>query len=254
MPSPAVTEQPDATYFDLMAAHSAEHWWYQARWQLVGQLLKGRVPQGGVAIDVGCGTGEVVQLLAAEGARVVAGTDLSGHALAHAQPRVAGHGSLIAADAECLPFPTGRADVLVSLEVIEHVDSDLAALREYRRVLRKGAILLVTVPSYESLWAPHDDRAGHRRRYGLGQLARTVGRAGFEVHRTSYYFSFLVPPAYVVRRTPLRRLAGDADEELSSSPILGRVMAGAARAERAWLGRGHRLPFGLSILALASAV
>ena len=143
--------------------------------------------------------------------------------------------------------------MVVSLEVIEHVDSDLAALHEYRRVLRPGGTLLVTVPAYESLWSSHDDWAGHRRRYGAGQLARTVARAGFEVERTSYYFSFLVPPAYAVRRTPLRRLVGDADEETSGSPLVSRLMTAAARAERAVMRRAGRLPFGLSVLALATA-
>jgi SAM-dependent methyltransferase len=159
----------------------------------------------------------------------------------------------VVARAEQLPFPSGRADVVVSLEVIEHVDSDLAALHEYRRVLRPSGTLLVTVPAYESLWSSHDDWAGHRRRYGAGQLARTVARAGFEVDRTSYYFSFLVPPAYAVRRTPLRRLMGDTDEETSGSPRVSRVMMAAARAERVLLRRTGRLPFGLSVLALATA-
>jgi SAM-dependent methyltransferase len=253
----AADDQPDAGYFEVMADNAEAHWWYRARRELVAEVLGARVEMGDVALDVGCGTGEVMSLLRRAGATTVVGTDLSPHALVHAAARDRDggdrRGPLLAARAEQLPFPTARVDVVVSLEVIEHVDSDLAALGEYRRVLRPGGTLLVTVPAYESLWSSHDDWAGHRRRYGAGQLARTVARAGFDVERTSYYFSFLVPPAYAVRRTPLRRLVGDADEETSGSPLVSRLMTAAARAERAVMRRTGRLPFGLSVLALATA-
>jgi ubiquinone/menaquinone biosynthesis C-methylase UbiE len=248
----AAGELPDEGYFDVMADNAPTHWWYEARRALIGELLAHRVPVGSVAVDVGCGTGEVMAVLAEAGARTVVGTDLSPRALGYASSG-RGRGSLVASRAERLPFPAACVDVLVSLEVIEHLDSDLAALVEYRRVLRPGGTLLVTVPAYESLWSDHDEWAGHRRRYGAGQLRRTVERAGFDVDRTSYYFSFLVPPAFAVRRTPLRRLISSTDEAASSSPLVSRVMAGAARAERSILRRVDRLPFGLSILALATA-
>jgi SAM-dependent methyltransferase len=249
----AAGEQPDTAYFEVMAAESDRHWWYRARWELVRELLADRVPPGATAVDVGCGTGEVLHLLREAGARRVVGSDLSTEALHHAAAR--GHRErLLVSRAERLPLPDGCADVLVSLEVIEHLDSDLAALREYRRVLRPGATLLVTVPAYESLWGEHDDWAGHRRRYGAGQLARSVRRCGFRVVRTSYYFSFLVPPAFLVRRTPLGRFVASTDEAASSSPLADRVLSGAARAERALLRHVGRLPFGLSILSIAQAV
>ena len=248
----AAGDQPDQAYFDVMAENSDRHWWYRARWRLVEELLAGQVPPGATAIDVGCGTGDVIALLADAGAHRVVGSDLSTDALGHAADR-AHRGALVVSRAERLPFPAACADVVVSLEVIEHLDSDIAALREYRRVLRPGGTLLVTVPAYESLWGEHDDWAGHRRRYGAGQLARTIGRCGFEVTRTSYYFSFLVAPAFLVRRTPLRRLVSSTDEDASSSVLADRVLSSAARVERSVLRRVGRLPFGLSILALARA-
>jgi ubiquinone/menaquinone biosynthesis C-methylase UbiE len=248
----AAPDLPQEAYFDVMAENAGEHWWYRARRELLRDLLDGKVRRGGVAIDVGCGTGEVMALLHDAGAGVVAGTDLSPHALGHAAGRVE-HGSLLASRAEQLPLADSCADVVVSLEVIEHLDSDLVALAEYRRVLRPGGTLLVTVPAYESLWSEHDEWAGHRRRYSAGQLTRAVGRAGFEVERTTYYFSFLVPPAFLVRRTPLRRLVNTTDEAASSSPLVTKVMAGAAKAERALLRRFDHLPFGLSIAAVAVA-
>jgi ubiquinone/menaquinone biosynthesis C-methylase UbiE len=246
-------ELPDEGYFDVMAANAGSHWWYEARRVLVADLLADRLPPGATAVDVGCGTGEVMAVLVASGASRVVGTDLSPRALAHAASREQPAGSLVAARAEQLPLPAGSADVLVSLEVIEHLDVDLTALQEYRRVLRAGGTLLVTVPAYESLWSEHDEWAGHRRRYGSGQLRRVVERAGFDVERVSYYFSFLVPFAFALRRTPLRRLVSSTDEAASSSPLVSRVMTSLCGAERAMMRRIDRLPCGLSILALATA-
>ena len=180
-----------------------------------------------------------------------AGTDLSEDALAYARHHP--QGSVLAAAAEQLPFADGCADLLVSSDVLEHLDDDRVALREYRRVLRPGGLLLVTVPSYQSLWSDHDERAGHRRRYRLSELTTTVGSARFRVERASYFFSYLVPPALAVRRTPLGRLTADTDEEASAGRIASAVLSRLGAVERALLRR-RSIPFGLSQVVLASAV
>jgi SAM-dependent methyltransferase len=241
---------PGADYFDVMADHVDDHWWYAARRQLLAEVLVGRVPAGSVAVDVGCGAGGSLAVLSQLGAGVVVGTDLVPEALANAAPRL-GSASLAASRAEQLPLRSDGADVLVSLDVIEHLDDDVAALAEYRRVLRRGGALVVSVPAYPSLWSSHDEWAGHRRRYQQKTLVAALDRAGFEVERATHVFSFLVPPALVLRRTPLRRFVSGNDDDASASPLVSKVLGGAARAERAVLRRTGRLPVGLSLLAVA---
>lgn len=241
---------PGADYFDVMADQVDDHWWYAARRELLAEALAGRVPAGSVAVDVGCGAGGSLGVLRQLGAGAVVGTDLEPKALAHASPRL-GSASLTASRAERLPLRDEVADVLISLDVIEHLDDDVAALREYRRVLRLGATLAVSVPAYPSLWSSHDEWAGHRRRYRQATLVAALEGAGFEVERATHVFSFLVPPALLLRRTPLRRLVSGSDDEASASPLVSKVLGGAARAERAVLRRTGRIPVGLSLLALA---
>ena len=77
--------QPQAEYFEVMAHSASTHWWYEARRALFAQLLSGRIPPGATALDIGCGTGETLALLRSLGAKRVAGTDLSAHALGHAK-------------------------------------------------------------------------------------------------------------------------------------------------------------------------
>ena len=134
------------------------------------------------------------------------------------------------------------------MDVVEHLDDDLVGLREYRRVLAPRGLLLLTVPAYQWLWGEHDVWAAHRRRYRVGGLCPSSEAAGFEVLHTTYYNSFLVPPAAVLRRTPLRRLVKETDEEVgNTSPFVSKVMTRLSNAERRLALRGW-VPFGLSIL------
>jgi len=235
--------QPDAAYFDTMARHARTHWWYQGRRALVKEtLLRHGIPDGR-ALDVGCGTGDNMQMLADATGLAVLGTDLSVHALHHAT-----RGRAVIALAEELPVPEETCGLVASMDVVEHLDDDVAGLREYHRVLMPRGVLLLTVPSYQWLWGEHDVRAAHRRRYRVGSLRAAVERAGFEVLHTSYYNSFLVPAAAMLRRTPLRRLVHETDEEVgNTSPLVSKIMTGLSRAERPLALRG-RVPFGLSIL------
>ena len=243
--------QPDDAYFERMAVHARTHWWYAARRRLVADALARALDPGAVVVDVGCGTGDnLATLEEAVGGRTATGVELSARAIRHVPPGPGG-GRAVVALAESLPYATEAADLLTSMDVIEHLDDDARALAEYRRVLRPGGVLLLTVPAYQWLWSPHDEMAAHRRRYARHQLEAVVADAGFEIQRCTHYNSFLVPPAVLLRRTPLRRLSGDVDEEVGeSSPTIGRIMTALAAAERRVLRR-RRVPFGLSILLLA---
>ena len=98
---------------------------------------------------------------------------------------------------------------MTTLDVIEHVDDDVAALRELRRVLCPGGRLLVAVPAFMFLWGKQDEVSHHRRRYTAGSLRAALAGAGFAVDRTSYFNTLLFPPVAAVRlgRRLLRRPA-----------------------------------------------
>ncbi len=242
----------DDRYFDVMAEQAKSHWWYRARRALVAQLLEGELAPGATVVDVGCGTGDNLAALDAAGkGGAVVGVELSPYAVRHAPLSPTGRVRVGVSRAERLPFASGCADLVTSMDVIEHLD-DAAALAEYRRILRPGGLVLLTVPAYQWLWSDHDDWAAHLRRYTRASLVAAVDRAGFEALHTAYFNSFLVPPAAVLRRTPARRLVkGQQDEVGAASPLVDRVMTGLSAVERR-LARRHRgVPFGLSIVSLA---
>jgi SAM-dependent methyltransferase len=240
----------DERYFDVMAEQAQVHWWYRARRELVAQLLAGELAPGSRVVDVGCGTGDNLAALEAASEGPVVGLELSPYAVRHAPRSAAGRVRVGVARAERLPLATGCADLVASMDVIEHLDDD-AALAEYHRVLRPGGLVLLTVPAYRWLWSAHDDWAAHLRRYTRPQLTAAVERAGFRLRRATYFNSFLVPPAAVLRRTPARRLVkGHQDEVGAASPVVDRVMTGLAAVERRW-ARRRAVPFGLSVACVA---
>ena len=244
--------QLDDEYFDVMATQAQVHWWYRARRALVADLLAGRLAPGARVIDVGCGTGDNLPALEAAAGRTVVGVELSPYAIRRAPRSADGAVRVGVSRAEQLPFSAGCADLVTSMDVIEHLDDD-AALAEYHRVLRPGGLVLLTVPAYRWLWSAHDDWAAHLRRYTRPMLLDAVERAGFRPLRTTYFNSFLVPPAAVMRRTPVRHLLTVQQDEVgAASPLVDRVMTALAAGERRWARTGRSLPFGLSIATVAA--
>jgi SAM-dependent methyltransferase len=245
---PDLERQPDAAYFDTMARHARTHWWYDGRRALVHRTLDRFAVPKGFVLDVGCGTGDNLEMLTEAAGAAALGTDLSAYALRHAVRGPSGGVRTVVALAEDLPVATGVCGLVASMDVVEHLDDDLIGLLEYRRVLVSRGLLLLTVPAYQWLWGEHDERAAHRRRYRARSLVSVVEAAGFEVLHTTYYNSFLVPAAAALRRTPLRRVVKETDEEVgNTSPLVSKVMTKLSNAERRLALRGS-VPFGLSIL------
>ena len=203
---------------------------------------RARWPPGATVIDVGCGTGDNLGALDV-GGRADGGRGRAvGVRRAPRPPRraAAGCGPAWPGPSTCRSRPA-CADLVTSMDVIEHLDDD-AALAEYRRVVRPGGRVLLTVPAYQWLWSDHDTWAAHRRRYSRRTLVAAVAPLGPRPRRVTYFNSFLVPPAAVLRRTPARRLVkGEQDEVGASSPAVDRVMTGLAGLERRWAAPARAL-------------
>lgn len=153
----------DAAEIQRLAEYEEWYWWHRARQTIVTTLLRRHLPEGVPSrrvLDVGCGAGATSLVLREFG--TVLGVDFGVEAATAARGRGLQSACM---DAGHLGVRDESFDIVVALDVLEHLDDDVAAARELRRVLKPGGLLLVTVPAYRWLWSDHDVALGHRRRY-----------------------------------------------------------------------------------------
>jgi SAM-dependent methyltransferase len=234
-----------------LQTHQAEdrHWWYRGRRTVIdGAIAALDLPSGARILDAGCGSGRNMVELARFG--TVTGVELSDTSVALARERQSGE--VIAGSVLEMPFPDHSFELAVSLDVIEHLEDDLAALRELRRTVAPGGALLVTVPAYQWLWSGHDEINHHHRRYTRRSLRRVAEQAGWSQVRTTHFNSLLLPMAVVLRvleRFSRRPTESSLDLWVPPGP-LNRLLELPLKLEAAMIARGGRIPAGLSLLAV----
>ena len=247
--NPLPREMMEHTYPILYEVEQS-HWWHVGRRRIIAGFVeticrnvKDRRPR---ILDVGCGTGANLLMLSKYGD--AEGVDISEDALAFCRER--GLQKVTHGAAEELPYDDGTFDLVTALDVVEHIDDDLAGLREMRRVLRPGGHVLLFVPTFMFLWGLQDDVSNHRRRYRLSELRKVLERAGFEVERSTYANIMFFTPILVIRQ--LMRLTGlKAETENNINvPALNGVFGWLLGSESTIL-RYTNLPFGVSGLCVA---
>jgi SAM-dependent methyltransferase len=258
---PLPREMQQHTYAILRRVEES-HWWFVGRRRIISSFLESvcgdlkaeRAHGGGLnsalsILDVGCGTGANLEMLAKFGE--AQGVDLSSEALSFCQAR--GLTNVKQGEAEALPYEANSFDLVTGLDVVEHLDDDLAGLKEMRRVLCLDGRVLLFVPAFMFLWGVQDDVSNHRRRYTLKGLKRVLREAGFEVERATYvnlsFFAPILLGRLVMRATGLRP---ESENNLTIgflNGVLGRLL-GAERVPLRYLN----FPFGVSIICVARRV
>lgn len=235
-----------------LQTHQAEdrHWWYQGRRRVLERTISRLgLPAGARILDAGCGSGRNMVELARHGA-VVTGVELSGLSASLARER--NTGEVIEGSVLDMPFGDGSFDLSVSLDVVEHLADDMAALRELRRVTAPGGALLVTVPAYQWLWSGHDEINHHHRRYNRRSLLAAAERAGWRCERTTHFNSLLLPAAIALRaldRAGPKATKSSLDLWIPPAP-LNWLLRQPLCLEARVVGRGGSIPVGLSLLAV----
>jgi 2-polyprenyl-3-methyl-5-hydroxy-6-metoxy-1,4-benzoquinol methylase len=239
--------------FKAMVAGVDSHWWYRGRRRIVASELERLALRPGCdVLDAGCGAGQTLDDLARLGTvHGVHGVDMSPDAVRAARSR--GHINVRVSGIEHLPHKDAAFDLVTCLDVVEHTPDDRATFEELFRVTRPGGHLLVTVPAYQLLWSSHDVANQHFRRYRLSTLAGAAGEAGWRLERRTYFNSFLLAPAGLVRLARRSRARAEQRSDLSLTPEwLNPLLELPLRIEAALIRSGVRLPAGLSLLAVFS--
>lgn len=237
-------------HYPILFEVEETHWWYLGRRRIIQTLVEKMLPtlnvQNPRILDVGCGTGANLKMLAAYGE--AEGVDISSQAVEFCRRR--GLDSVKLGAIERLPYADDSFDLVTALDVIEHLEDDLAGLREIRRVLRRQGRVLLFVPAFMFLWGVQDDVSNHWRRYTLPSLVTALERAGFSVEWSSYAnISFFFPVLLV--RSVMRWFGLTAATEygINISSLNG-AFSSLFAAERFVLKDG-KLPFGVSAVCIA---
>ena len=249
IPNPLPREMMEHTYPILFQVEQS-HWWHIGRRKIIAgfveEICRSVTDRRPRILDVGCGTGANLIMLSKYGD--AEGVDVSEDALAFCRER--GLDKVRLGAGEALPYEDGTFDLVTALDVVEHMDDDLAGLSEMRRVLRPGGKVLLFVPTFMFLWGLQDDVSHHRRRYRLPQLARVLEQAGLEVERTTYANITFFLPILVIRK--LMRLTGikaESENNINVSTFNG--VLGKLLGAESWFLRYINLPFGVSGLCVA---
>jgi SAM-dependent methyltransferase len=228
-------------HFDL----EDTHWWFRSKRTLILSLLRRYGALAGPGLDVGCGAGGTLAVLAGQGAWIGIDADPAALRLSHRRGLARLAGSL----AEALPFREGTFAACLCLDLLYHrnVVSEEGTLRECHRVLRRGGLLVVTDSAFKWLRSAHDDAVHGARRYTRRELVARVRAAGFTPVLASYAYCLVFPAVAAVRLA--RRGAAGSDVFPLPRP-LNRALLGVQAVERALL-RVAPLPFGSSVVLVA---
>lgn len=240
--------------YRIMFEAENSHWWYRALRCWLKNVVCRYVPKTGMVLDAGCGTGATLALLHALNYKSV-GLDLSFAGLQFACKRDRLFDKLCCASVADLPYPSRSFTGVISADVLYllHDDQESLALREFKRVLQPGGVLILNLPAYQWLHGEHDQAVSTKRRYTAKSLQQKLRAAGFEPLRLEYrYMMFL--PAIALVRLLLRRGKQDASDASSDLTLnfglLNPLLTCLTHMEERF-GRFIIRPFGTSVCAVA---
>ena len=189
----------DKTLYDNIFDVEATHWWYRARRRIIFDWVQRTItthknPQ---VLDIGCGTGFNIVYLHELGYNQVSGLDFSPDALEYCRSRQLK--VLMCGDAENLPIRHDCYDIILILDIIEHLKDDRRALSEIFRALKPDGILIIFVPAFRFLWSFQDEISHHQRRYNIKELKEKILHSGFKPIKLTYVNSLLFPVVWIGR-------------------------------------------------------
>jgi SAM-dependent methyltransferase len=234
-----------------------DFWWYRGLRATLFRMLEPHLAGRTIsrALEAGCGTGYLSQLLQRERGWPIVPLDFSSDGLGFA--RELGVRNAVQGDVRCLPFGDAAFDLVMSVDVIAHLPrgDELPAAREMARVAKRGGLVVVRSSALDILRSRHSEFAQERQRFTRRRLLELFGGAGIRVLRCSYSNSLLMPVALLKFRLwePLWRKPAESGVQ-PVAPWLDWLLYTPMAMEAAWLGAGHDLPVGQSLVLIGEKI
>lgn len=223
-----------------------EHWWSRARREVIFSCLRyyfSDTPPPRNALDVGCGTGFILEELS--NFCEATGVDTSPEAVKFCHLR--GFHRVTLANIQDMPVEN-KFDLVTFFDVLEHVDDDVAFLNRIGELLTPGqGHIFLTVPAVPMLWSGMDELNHHKRRYTRGSLHSALEKAGYQIESLTYFNSLLFPLALVERLI----LRGKSSSALKvPMPLINWIFYLIFKMEK-FIAPRIGFPVGLSLICIA---
>lgn len=244
----------DSTYhyddeiFEISQRYGETNYWYVSRRELIIWAVGKYFHSAKNAIDIGCGTGFNLLGIKQRYPRFdLHGCDASQRSLEIARSYNTDiqffESSIYELNLE------EKFDLVMALDVLEHLDEDVLALKKIYDLLADNGGAIITVPQHPFLWSPADEYAHHVRRYTAKELLSKATEAGFKVDRKTSFVTSLFPLMVASRLFDrIMKRPYDFEKELAVGRLNNFLFRNILSFERSLIRLGISFPFGGSLM------
>lgn len=234
------TDTFDPSYFEWLREAEKGHFWFRIRRKWIFDKIKKFIQPPARVLEIGCGTGNISHFLGQKGYSVI-GYEFYTEAIHRAWPSFL----KVQGDANYLPFADNSFDVVGLFDLIEHFQDDMNPLKEAVRVVRKGGIIVITVPAREELWSMFDEISFHKQRYTTHKLKHIFLSLKLSPLVMQYMFmSLYIPMKYT------RKISKKNDNFFKINVFVNALLRGVFDVERI-ISKNLSLPIGTSLISVA---
>jgi len=189
----------DKTAYIQMANTEKYHWWYVGKRTIIDFFLNTYKKENLKILDIGSGTGENLSMLSKFG--LVDAIEKEKTAIEFSKSLSLKNVNILEGE-----FPYNipdkvintKYDIIVMLDVLEHIKEDELALKKLTSLLKKNGIIILTVPAYKWLYSNHDIILHHYRRYSKKEIINKTKHL-FNIEKITY-FCFFTFPLFILSR------------------------------------------------------
>ncbi len=243
----------EESFFEEFHEKESNHFWHNGRKRILYNLIRDNYVEGDRLIELGCGSGNVVEYINRRGIPLEGG-DIFMDAITFARRK--SQARFFRIDLNALPF-RDEYDAVGLFDVLEHIEDDRKVLENIRNALKSKGMLFITVPAGKNLWSYYDEFYCHKRRYEKQELKDLLEGAGFRVVTMSYYVFLLHPLVYLTRKLSPKYRSENTDirksDAVDISPFLNRILTAIMYLE-AFIIMYVSLPWGSSLIAVAEKI
>jgi len=187
---------------ELSQREERQHWWIKTRFLYIDKALSNLRQEKIDLVEFGCGTAQNLWYLQEESFYKNRITKMIGvdPELPEGFKTDWNQSEKIELTNDLNRPEENKNDVALAMDVLEHIDDEAGALAGWRKSLKPGGLMFITVPAFQALWSYHDEFLDHKRRYTKEGLIKVLKENGFEPIKVTYAFSFVFPLVYLVRK------------------------------------------------------